>query len=42
MRLELQKLRNVSMSEVGGSDMSFNGAMIMGMGNQSPRSFDGR
>ncbi len=46
MRLELQKLKNVSMSEIGGggnSGMSHNGMLIMGpMGDQSPKSFDGR
>ena len=45
MRLELQKLKNVAMSEIGGgnSGMSHNGMIIMGpMGDQSPRSFDGR
>jgi hypothetical protein len=47
MRLELQKLRNVTMSEIGNggggmSGMSV-GIMVGGvMGDQSPRSFDGR
>ena len=46
MRLELQKLKNVAMSEIGGainSGMSQNGMIIMGpIGDQSPKSFDGR
>lgn len=46
MRLELQKLKNVTMSEIGGanhSGMSQNGMKIMGpIGDQSPKSFDGR
>jgi hypothetical protein len=46
MRLELQKLKNVTMSEIGGainSGMSQNGMIIMGpIGDQSPKSFDGR
>ena len=45
MRLELQKLKTVAMSEIGGgnSGMSHNGMIMMGpMGDQSPKSFDGR